>query len=109
MDVGQDRAQLLGSRLRRARLAASCTQEELAERTGLSVRAISDLERGRTRRPYPRTIRRVVAALRLPDATAAELVDLYSTARAVAPESPAVDCPAAPIGMVPQQLPAEVR
>src|SRR5690348_10652324 len=109
MGVGQDRAHLLGSRLRLARLAASCTQEELAERTGLSVRAISDLERGRTRRPYPRTIRRVVAALGMPEATKGELLDLYVTARTEPPQSAEICRTAAPDGLVPQQLPAEVR
>ncbi|WP_432894298.1 helix-turn-helix domain-containing protein [Kribbella sp. CA-245084] len=41
-----------GALLRRHRRSARLTQEELAERSGLSVRAISDLERGRTARPY---------------------------------------------------------
>jgi DNA-binding XRE family transcriptional regulator len=35
-----------GTLLRRYRLAAGLTQEELAERARLSVRAITDLERG---------------------------------------------------------------
>jgi tetratricopeptide (TPR) repeat protein/transcriptional regulator with XRE-family HTH domain len=55
-----------GSWLRRQRQASGLTQEELAARSGLSVRAISDLERGRTRRPYPRTIRLLTEALRVP-------------------------------------------
>jgi tetratricopeptide (TPR) repeat protein/transcriptional regulator with XRE-family HTH domain len=55
-----------GSWLRRQREASGLTQEELAARSGLSVRAISDLERGRTRRPYPRTIRLLTEALRVP-------------------------------------------
>jgi transcriptional regulator with XRE-family HTH domain/tetratricopeptide (TPR) repeat protein len=37
--------------LRRRRAELGLTQEELAARTGLSVRAISDIERGRTPRP----------------------------------------------------------
>ena len=36
----------LGDLVRRHRTAAALSQEELAERAGLSVRAISDLERG---------------------------------------------------------------
>jgi tetratricopeptide (TPR) repeat protein/transcriptional regulator with XRE-family HTH domain len=56
----------LGARLRRARLAAPMTLEELANRSGVSVRAISDLERARTRKPYPRTVRLLIAALGLP-------------------------------------------
>ncbi len=57
----------IGCWLRRQREAARLTQEELAGRSGLSVRAISDLERGRTRRPYPRTIRLLADALGAPD------------------------------------------
>ena len=39
--------------LRRYREPASLTQEELAERSGLTSRAISDMERGRSTRPLP--------------------------------------------------------
>jgi tRNA A-37 threonylcarbamoyl transferase component Bud32/transcriptional regulator with XRE-family HTH domain len=44
------------------------TQEELAGRAGLSVRAISNLERGRTARPHPRSLEVLAAALGLPEA-----------------------------------------
>lgn len=37
--------------LKHYRVVADLTQEELAERAGLSVRGISDLERGIKRRP----------------------------------------------------------
>jgi transcriptional regulator with XRE-family HTH domain len=50
--------------LRAARLAAGLTQEALAERAAMSVRAIQNLERGE-RRPYPETTERLVAALDL--------------------------------------------
>lgn len=69
-----------GSWLRRQREAAGLTQEELAERSGLSVRAISNLERDRTRRPHPDTLRRVAGSLGL---TGAELTDLTIRYRAV--------------------------
>jgi predicted ATPase/DNA-binding XRE family transcriptional regulator len=52
--------------LRRHRLAAGMTQENLAERSGLSVRGISDLERGVKQRPHPETVRMLAAALDLP-------------------------------------------
>ena len=39
-------APAFGELLRQHRLAAGLTQEELAERARISVRAISDLERG---------------------------------------------------------------
>ena len=54
-----------GKRLRRLREAAGLTQEELAGRAGLSPNAISDLERGRRRRPYPYTVRSLADALEL--------------------------------------------
>jgi non-specific serine/threonine protein kinase len=51
--------------LREFRLVAGLTQEELAERAGLSQRGVSDLERGRRRKPYPATVRRLSAASRI--------------------------------------------
>lgn len=47
------------------------TQETLAERSGLSVRGISDLERGVKQRPHPETIRLLAAALGLAPETLA--------------------------------------
>src|SRR5579884_3452685 len=44
-----------GCLLQRQRLAAGLSQEELAERAGLSRRGISDLERGVRRSPLPAT------------------------------------------------------
>src|SRR2546428_12098216 len=49
------------SLLKRYRDAAGLTQEELAERAGLSPRGLIYLERG-ARRPYPDTVRRPAAA-----------------------------------------------
>ncbi|HEY3059594.1 MAG TPA: helix-turn-helix domain-containing protein, partial [Chloroflexota bacterium] len=54
-----------GELLKRKRTAAGLTQEELANRAGLSARAIQDLERGRRRSPHPGTARRLVEALGL--------------------------------------------
>src|SRR5919206_2140351 len=51
--------------LRRYRVAARLTQEELAERAGLSVRGLSDLERGARTRPRPHTVRQLATALAL--------------------------------------------
>jgi transcriptional regulator with XRE-family HTH domain len=47
------------------RQAMGMTQEDLAQRSGLSVRMISDLERGRTRRPHPRSLQLLTSALEL--------------------------------------------
>src|ERR1700733_3168562 len=64
----------IGPLLRQARLALLMTIEELADASGISIRAISDLERGLTRRPYPRTVRLLTEALGLPGAAGDELV-----------------------------------
>ena len=54
-----------GARLRGLREAAGLTQEELAFRAGLSPDAVSRLERGQRRRPYPHTVRALAEALDL--------------------------------------------
>jgi predicted ATPase/transcriptional regulator with XRE-family HTH domain len=54
-----------GDLLRQYRLAAGLTQERLAERAGLSVRGISDLERGLKLRARKETIALLSNALRL--------------------------------------------
>ncbi|HEY7122373.1 MAG TPA: tetratricopeptide repeat protein [Ktedonobacterales bacterium] len=55
-----------GALLKEYRLAAGLTQEALAERAGLSARAISDLERGVNRTPRQETLDLLAQALRLP-------------------------------------------
>ncbi|MBV9322502.1 MAG: helix-turn-helix transcriptional regulator [Chloroflexi bacterium] len=47
----------LGVLLTQHRAAAGLSQEALAERAGLGRRAVSDLERGARRHPYPSTVR----------------------------------------------------
>ena len=54
-----------GALLRQYRLAAGLTQEELAERTAISARAISSMEAGRTARPYRRNVEVLADALGL--------------------------------------------
>src|ERR1700761_5251892 len=66
--------------LRGQRIAAGLTQEDLAERSGVSVRTIADLERERTRRPYPSSVRALIRALGLPEETGTELVARYRAA-----------------------------
>ncbi len=53
------------ARLRRLRKAAGLTQEELASRAGLSSDAVSRLERGQRKHPYPHTVRALADALNL--------------------------------------------
>src|SRR5215469_11569107 len=55
----------VGLLLRRYRRAAGLTQEELAERTGVSARTISDLERGIERRSRRDTLTLLAEALGL--------------------------------------------
>jgi non-specific serine/threonine protein kinase len=55
-----------GDVLRQLRLEAGLTQEELAERAGLSTRGLSDLERGLRRTPRLGTVRLLADALCLP-------------------------------------------
>jgi len=55
-----------GQLLRRHRKAVGLTQEELAERAHLSVRAISDLERGVRTVPQRETVELLARALNLP-------------------------------------------
>jgi DNA-binding XRE family transcriptional regulator len=57
-----------GTELERLRDAAGLTQEELASRARLTAKAVSALERGVRRRPYPHTVRSLADALELTDA-----------------------------------------
>ena len=57
--------QAFGHHLRRLRLAADLTQEELAERAGVSARLVSDLERGTIHRPRRDTVRLLADGLGL--------------------------------------------
>ncbi len=66
----------LASTLRTIREHANLTQEELAERSGLSARTISDIERGLRRRLYADTAGRLAAALQLSNAAAEEFTAL---------------------------------
>jgi tetratricopeptide (TPR) repeat protein/transcriptional regulator with XRE-family HTH domain len=60
-----DDIRAFGAQLRARRRAAALSQQDLADRAGLSVRAISNLERGRTVRPYRDSLLRLADALGL--------------------------------------------
>ena len=64
-----------GARLRRLRRGAGLTQEELALRAGLTPNAVSALERGARRRPYPHTVRSLADALGLSEEGRAALLE----------------------------------
>ena len=61
-----------GTLLRQHRILAGLSQEALAERAGLSRRAISDLERGVNQTPQPATLDLLVRALQLSPAEQAQ-------------------------------------
>jgi transcriptional regulator with XRE-family HTH domain len=63
----------LSALARRHRQEAGLTQEELARRSGLSARAINNIERGQTLRPHPHSVERLAMALGLDEASAAQL------------------------------------
>jgi len=67
-----------GARLKALREAAGFTQEELATIAGLSVHAVSALERGQRRRPQRDTIRALSTALDLTDSIRATLIESVS-------------------------------
>jgi non-specific serine/threonine protein kinase len=70
-----------GSLLRQFRLAASLSQEALAERAQLSATAIAALERGRRGAPRPGTLRLLADALELDQAQRNGFVEAAQTAR----------------------------
>jgi len=81
----------LGALLKRLRIAARLTQEELAERARMSVRAVGDLERGMRRAPHNDTVELLVAALSLgaEDAALLRLIARQARWPQLAPPSPA--------------------
>lgn len=96
MSRGQDAP--FGARLRRLREAAGLTQEELAEKAGLTARGISDLERGARNRPYPHTVRSLAAALELPeDESSSLLAAVPKRSRTTTEEAVDVFAPTLPV------------
>jgi transcriptional regulator with XRE-family HTH domain len=84
-DTAPQQGAPFGARLRRLREAAGLTQEELASRAGLSATAVSVLERGERRRPYPHTVRSLADALGLSEVERASLLAAVPK-RGAAPE-----------------------
>jgi DNA-binding NarL/FixJ family response regulator len=74
--------------LRHRRVVARLTQEQLAERAGLNVRSVSQLERGRVRYPRLETVRQLGEALGLTTDELEQFLRLarveYWTSRSVA-------------------------
>lgn len=59
-----DMRQIVGRNVKRIRLAAGLTQEQLAERSGFGQQYISDLERGR-RNPTVVSLYEIAVAMRV--------------------------------------------
>jgi tetratricopeptide (TPR) repeat protein/transcriptional regulator with XRE-family HTH domain len=103
------------SRLRDHRLSANLSQEELAERAGLSAQAISMLERGVRSAPRTSTIESLAAALGLDESQRQTLIAMARRRSEAAPEpgAPSRRLDAGPggalarrdAGQVPRELP----
>jgi tetratricopeptide (TPR) repeat protein len=92
-------------------MAAGLTQEELAQRSGLSVRALSDMERGRTARPFLRSVRLLADTLELSGSSRSRLLVAASGGSTESGDCGHGSPPEAGAGqrswsVVPRQLPA---
>lgn len=65
--IGSSSSPTIGQQLRHFRVAAGLSQEALAEASGVSVRTISDLERGQRPSAHMETVRLLASALGLTD------------------------------------------
>ncbi len=104
-------AAAFGARLSACRRFAELSQEELAERSGLSIRAVGNLERGQTRWPYPESVRRLAEALGLQGQAR---VEFFAAAgrRLTRPPARAATAPPGRAGegaAIPRQLPGTVQ
>jgi tetratricopeptide (TPR) repeat protein/DNA-binding XRE family transcriptional regulator len=100
-----------GALLRRCRDSAGLTQEELAERSGLTSRTIRDMERGRSARPYSRSVRSLAVALGLAPELQAQLLGAARGDGCAGPSAngPPMDGPAAEPPCLVARLPAAPR
>ncbi|MFF3312335.1 ATP-binding protein [Streptomyces sp. NPDC002952] len=80
-EAGEPVAEGFGPLLVALRTRAGMSQERLSHAAGVSVRALGDLERGRSRGPQRRTVEALVAALGLDAAGARELERAASLGR----------------------------
>jgi tetratricopeptide (TPR) repeat protein/transcriptional regulator with XRE-family HTH domain len=95
----------IGARLRASREAAGLSQQQLADRSGLSVRAVRNIEHGRTLWPYRDSLTRLADALGLQNAIRAEFLGAVPRRR-LARQVPGTGL--AKVLIVPRQLPAPV-
>jgi transcriptional regulator with XRE-family HTH domain len=85
-----------GTLLRRYRVAAGLTQEELAERAGISRRSLGDLERGVAHTPRKDTVALLAAALALAPPERSAFVEAARRVGAPAASIPVSPSPSAP-------------
>ncbi|GAA1415008.1 ATP-binding protein [Catellatospora coxensis] len=81
MTTAPVQASTFGNLLRTLRRAAGLTLEQLAERSGISTRAISDMERGHSRAPQARTLAALADGLGLDSDARAGLTAAAKEAR----------------------------
>ena len=86
------RATTFSEFLRFYRRRAMLTLVDLAARTGLGVRTLSDLERGRVRTPQAQTVGLLVTGLGLDGTEAAEFVALARSSETAQPRLERTDC-----------------
>lgn len=95
--MAQNQPSAFGTLLRQYRMATGLTQEELADRAQISVRTVSDLERGINARPHAHTTRRLADALGLDENERREFLEarlLVRAASGMAREETPADQPA---------------
>jgi len=88
-----------GALLRRYREAAGLSQEDLAERAGLTADAIGALERGKRKRPYPHTVQLLARALDLDEACRVAFIAAVPSRGTIRPASASVVTPIAASGV----------
>ncbi|MFC6017030.1 helix-turn-helix domain-containing protein [Plantactinospora solaniradicis] len=81
VSLNQDQRDGFGVLLRTLRRAGGLTQEDLAERSGSSVRSIREMERGRVQYPQRRTAALLADALGLDGSARSRFLDLARTVR----------------------------
>ncbi len=96
--MGERERDAFGIQLKHFRLGAGLTQEGLAERAGISARAVSDLERGGGRAPRLETVGLLAAGLAL---TEAQRATLLTAARPALVAVPAIGALVSPIPRLP--------